>query len=139
VAARRLPLYSALAFDGRISFKPASPHDAAVVAAFGNHQRTDKGFGAALGPDAASYAATGFGRIGYALVQGRSDWVFGPGDVAIQRELAAGFAQAAREIGGLDDDRLAAWLSDRKRMIAAGRSHLSIGHVDFFAMPTAIR
>ena len=48
-AARRLPLYATLSYDGRIEFKPDDPGDAAIVAAVNAHQRGDKGFGPALG------------------------------------------------------------------------------------------
>ena len=52
-AARRLPVYAALSYDGRARFDPADPLDIEIVAAVNRHQRTDKGFGPALGPSAA--------------------------------------------------------------------------------------
>ena len=52
-AARSIPLYAALSYDGRIELTPPDPLDAAIVAAVNAHQRTDKGFGPALGPAAA--------------------------------------------------------------------------------------
>jgi len=45
VAVRRLPFYWALTSDGRITFEPSNPLDAAIIAAVGNHHRRDKGFG----------------------------------------------------------------------------------------------
>src|SRR5664279_6019575 len=50
IAARKIPIYAALSYDGRIEFGPADPLDAAIAAAVNAHQRTDKGFGPALGP-----------------------------------------------------------------------------------------
>ena len=35
--------------DGRLAFEPAAPEDEEVRARFVAHQRTDKGFGPALG------------------------------------------------------------------------------------------
>ena len=49
IAARAIPLYAALSYDGRIAFTPSDPLDADIVAAVNAHQRTDKGFGPALG------------------------------------------------------------------------------------------
>ena len=50
-AARRLPVYAALSYDGRIEMTPADAADEKIIAAVNAHQRTDKGFGPALGPD----------------------------------------------------------------------------------------
>ena len=52
-AVRRLPVYAALSYDGVIEMTPADAADRSIVAAVNAHQRTDKGFGPALGPDAA--------------------------------------------------------------------------------------
>jgi hypothetical protein len=77
-AARALPVYAALSYDGRATLAPSDPFDAEMVAAVNRHQRRDKGFGPALGPQAAALAVAQFEAVGYGVVQGRSDWVFGP-------------------------------------------------------------
>ena len=69
-AARRLPVYAALTYDGRASLEPADRLDEAVIGAVNRHQRRDKGFGPALGPAAASAVIARFGAVGYAVVQG---------------------------------------------------------------------
>lgn len=138
-AARRLPIYAALSYDGRVSFDPAQSFDKEMVAAVNRHQRTDKGFGPALGPDAARHAAEVFKRIGYSFVEGASDWRFEPADQAIQREVLTGFANAVSELGEPPDRRIADWLAWRLERVAAGASRMTVGHVDFFAMPMPIR
>ncbi len=50
------PFYAALSYDGRASCDPPHRDDRAIIDAVNRHQRTDKGFGPALGPDAAAYA-----------------------------------------------------------------------------------
>ncbi len=55
-AARRLPIYAALSYDGRAEPAPSDPLDNRIVDAVNHHQRTDKGFGPALGPSAAQAA-----------------------------------------------------------------------------------
>ena len=44
--------------------------DASIIAAINKHQATDKGFGLALGPEAAGYAIAVFERLGYAVTHG---------------------------------------------------------------------
>jgi SAM-dependent methyltransferase len=139
VAARRLPLYAALSYDGRIGFEPADPLDAEVIAAVNRHHETDKGFGPALGPSAAEAAIARFEAARYAVVHGRSDWRLGPRDHDIQRDMLAGWAGAAREMGAISLPDAAAWLTRRRDLVAAGRSVITVGHVDFFARPIGTR
>jgi SAM-dependent methyltransferase len=128
------PFYAALSYDGAVALLPESRHDGEVIAAVNRHQRTDKGFGPALGPDAAQTAPARLRAAGFAVVEGRSDWQFGAGDDAIQMEMLAGWAGAARDIG-VDAAIIGQWLGERRGHVAAGRSHMRVGHVDFFATP----
>ena len=138
-AARNLPIYATLTFDGRAELEPGDPLDDAVTAGVNRHQRTDKGFGPALGPAAAAAAVKGFGQARYTVVQGRSDWSFAPPDRAIQLAIRAGWATAAREIGAVSLADGASWLARRRAFIASGHSRIRVGHVDFFATPTGRR
>jgi hypothetical protein len=133
-ATRRLPVYAALSYDGRAEMSPADAGDLAVIAAVNEHQRTDKGFGPALGPAAAQAAIDEFQRVGYSVEHGEADWVFGPSDKEIQVETITGWASAAREIGESALD-VAGWLSRRHELIEAGRSTVRVGHLDLFAKP----
>jgi hypothetical protein len=110
-----------------------------VVAAVNAHQRTDKGFGPALGPAAAQAAVECFKRVGYAVVDGDADWQFGPQDRDIQIELLSGWAAAAREIAGVELAEVIRWLTRRRDLVQAGRSSIRVGHRDLFASPTGIR
>jgi SAM-dependent methyltransferase len=138
-AARGLPVYAALTYQGRVELKPAEALDDAVIAAVNRHQHTDKGFGPALGPDAAGQAVRAFERVGYTILQGWSDWIFGPADQAIQRDVLAGWAGAAQELGDLAPEETDRWLARRREHVAAGRATMRIGHIDVFATPTGIR
>jgi SAM-dependent methyltransferase len=138
-AARRLPVYAALSYDGRAELSPSEPLDARIVAAVNRHQRTDKGFGPALGPDAARAAIAAFERVGYAVVHGEADWEFGPQDREIQHETLSGWSAAAREIGEPALPDIVDWLERRRTHVAAGRSSIRVGHVDFLARPTGTR
>ncbi len=138
-AARRLPFYAALSYDGRAELDPAEPFDREIVAAVNRHQRGNKGFGPALGPDAFKYASDTLARVGCSVVQGRSDWEFGESDSAIQAEIFSGWAEAVRELGELPAEPVTAWLKRRREVLAAGRSRLRVGHVDIFSAPIATR
>jgi hypothetical protein len=109
-----------------------------VIAAFNRHQRTDKGFGVALGPDAARIAPERLRAAGFTVVEGRSDWQFGPGDRGIQKLLIAGWGAAATEVG-VKPLVLMAWLIERTDHIDKGRSQMRVGHIDFFATPSGRR
>jgi hypothetical protein len=128
------PFYAALSYDGAVTLVPETRHDAVMIAAVNRHQRTDKGFGPALGPDAARSAPARFRGAGFAVLEGRSDWRFGPRDYEIQMAMLDGWADAAREIG-VSPSTLEEWLSERRDHVTAGRSQMQVGHIDFFATP----
>lgn len=137
IAARRLPIYAALIFDGRVTMQPSEAFDLELVAAFKAHQRSDKGFGPALGPAAGERTAEGFARLGYTLIEGRSDWVLEPKDARMQEAIFS--AWAALSTVRLPSDAIAKWLAARRGHLSAGRSRLEIGHVDMFARPSGTR
>ena len=139
IAARSIPIYAALSYDGRIEINPVDSFDDAIVAAVNAHQRSDKGFGSALGPGAASFAIARFEKLGYSVVHGKSDWVIGPDDRDMQIEILAGWASAASELGDLSPADTAEWLTRRRDTVNAGRSSIRVGHVDIFAKPIGTR
>jgi hypothetical protein len=136
-AARALPVYAALSYDGRAVLDPAHAFDAEMVAAVNRHQRRDKGFGPALGPQAAAFAVAQFEEVGYTVMHDRSDWMLGPQDGVIQDAILTGWAGAARELGDVPLEQIAAWFTHRREQRAQAR--LQIGHIDFFAAPKGSR
>jgi hypothetical protein len=134
-AARALPVYAALTYDGRSGFSSVDPLDAQIIAAVNAHQLRNKGFGPALGPRAAGAAERIFRALGYTFVQGPSDWVATTTDVQFQLELLAGWRQAAEETGELSRETLDGWYTRRREAVEAGMLALDVGHVDFFAQP----
>jgi hypothetical protein len=134
-AARRLPVYIALTYDGRTTFGDADPLDAQVIAAVNMHQLGNKGFGPALGPRAAEFAMRMFRTFGYEVTYGQSDWVADGANVAFQLELLTGWRQAAEETDEIARDSLTDWYARRSEAAKAGRLALTVGHVDFFAQP----
>lgn len=139
LAARSVPFYAALSYDGRTGFTPSDLLDTSVVAGMNAHQTTDKGFGPALGPAAAAFMIARFKALGYSVAHGASDWVMGPEDRHIQTEILTGWASASDEMGALPPADATAWLTRRRAAIDAGCSSLRVGHIDFFAIPSATR
>ncbi|HEX6995971.1 MAG TPA: class I SAM-dependent methyltransferase [Gammaproteobacteria bacterium] len=120
----------ALTYDGRIRFEPPEPGDEHVRALVNRHQHGDKGFGPALGPDAATKVVEAFAAHGYALRIESTDWRLGPDTLEMQRELLAGWHAAAAEIAPDERPTLDAWLARRLEHVEHGRSRLVVGHID---------
>ena len=130
LAARALPLYTVLIYDGTMRWEPPHRADDAILAAFNTHQHTDKGFGPAAGPDAAAYLAAGLAEAGYKVMTAASPWLLGEGDGALVAATAAGIAKAACETGLVDGGLTADWLAG-----ARGAAFCEIGHTDILALP----
>ncbi|MDX2264652.1 MAG: SAM-dependent methyltransferase [Hyphomicrobiales bacterium] len=122
-------VYAALTYDGREEWSPPHPDDARALAAFHAHQRTDKGFGPAAGPDGATLLAAALERAGRTVETAYSPWRLGADDAALIAALANGAAGVALELGGLSADEAAAWAADRR-----GAAACVIGHTDLLAL-----
>jgi hypothetical protein len=125
----RLPLYTVLTYDGRESWEPAHAEDQRMLAAFHHHQRSDKGFGPAAGPDATEALAQAFRKAGTAVTVGESPWQLGAAQSDLVRELAAGIAAAVTETGHVSPEAVANWLE------AKHGASVTIGHQDLWARP----
>ncbi len=123
----------ALSYDGRIRCSPDDPEDETIRELVNRHQRTDKGFGPALGPDAAGYAQQCLANLGYRVQREPSDWVLPPASPDLQRQLIEGWAHAAAEIAPARAVSIDGWRSRRLAQVDANRSHLVVGHQDLAA------
>ncbi len=130
LAAKRLPLYTVLIYDGVTEWSPHHPADDAVRDAFNAHQRRDKGFGRSAGPEAGPHLAARLTEAGYDVTTAPSPWVLGPQDQALTLANLEGVARAAGETGLIVDAELADWLAFRR--LGAG---CTIGHMDLLALP----
>jgi SAM-dependent methyltransferase len=128
VAARKAAFYTVLTYDGDQRWTPEHDADATLAEAFHAHQRRDKGFGPAAGPDAPDAISEAFSRAGYAVQEGDSAWRLGPSDATLVAELAAGFADAVRETGQVDSAMIDTWR-------AITRAGAVVGHADTLALP----
>jgi SAM-dependent methyltransferase len=127
----------ALNYDGRILCSPEDPDDAVVVALVNEHQKGDKGFGPAAGPDAPEIAARCFGAAGYRVLRAPSDWILAPDSRQLQQRLIEGWAQAAAEIAPARARSIDGWRDRRLSHVAAGWSTITVGHEDLGGWPSA--
>ena len=127
---RALPLYAVLTYNGGERLKPPHPADHAMLAAFHAHQRTDKGFGIAAGPDAGICLARCFAEVGWQVDAGQSDWRLGPENAGLMEIPANGTAAAVAETGLVPQADIADWRAAHQ----SAQSWL-IGHQDLFARP----
>jgi hypothetical protein len=134
-AVRRLPLYAALTYDGRIALDPVDPFDATIIAAVNRHQLRDKGFGPALGPSAVDALRACCKAASYAVREAQSDWVIDADECDVQEAMLTGWARAAQEMDELRANDIAAWVGRRLDLVAEGRASMRVGHGDVFAYP----
>ena len=128
--ARRIPLYTVLTYDGREVWSPPHKADAQMLAAFHAHQASDKGFGRAAGPRAASEMTRLYEKAGWQVTLAESPWILEEGDASLIAALAEGSAAAVAETGRVDAALVQDWRETQRRA-----RRCEIGHVDLFARP----
>ena len=134
-----LPALFTLSYDGRISLSPADPDDEWLITAINTHQRGDKGFGPALGPQASEEAVRLFSAAGYEVTRARSDWQLDardPADAALLQPLIEGWAGAAAEQYPDATERAASWCRRRLHALSLGQCQVTVGHEDVLALPS---
>lgn len=128
-------LYVVLTIDGRLQWRPDDPADAACHALVERHQRTDKGFGPALGPEATAALQRLLTPEPGELRLARSDWRLDADASTLQAELLRGYRAAAAAMAPEQAGEIDAWAERRARWIADGRSTLLVGHQDLLFLP----
>lgn len=134
LSTKRIGLYAALNYDGRISWSDPHELDGEIVGAFNRHQRGDKGFGAALGPQAAAHLEGAFSCLGYQTKTADSTWHLDQSHAALQEAFLQGMASPVAEVSDLSRGQISAWLDFRLAKLHAG-GRLDVGHIDLLALP----
>lgn len=124
-AAARAAVLLSLNVDGRLEWSKPTEGDADVAALFTMHQRRDKGFGPALGPEAPARTAQCLAAAGYRVRQARSDWL---ASGHLQESLIDGMARAATEQSPSARESLEGWR--QRRLALCERTTLRIGHLE---------
>jgi hypothetical protein len=134
LSAQRTGLYAALNYDGRISWSDAHVLDEEIVAAFNRHQRIDKGFGSALGPQASGHLIGALTCLGYQTQTAESAWTLTGADRALQEAFVCGMVEPVLEVSQLTRADIDEWLSFRLAKLDEGGT-LDVGHIDLLARP----
>lgn len=127
-------VYITLSYDGRMVWEPRLEYDGAVQEAINRHQRIDKGFGPALGPDAPATFAILLRQYGYWIMLRPSPWHLDSKHTALQRTLLTGWIATIKPLfprHALAD--LQDWSNRRHQLIDRGLSYLQVGHWDLLA------
>lgn len=133
ITRQKAALYVALNYDGITEWTPAHSLDDAVLNAFNQDQRRDKGFGKALGPDATQYLQQVFEAEGYKISIAASPWLLDAKDDELVSELIQGIANAVANNYGLDGKELIQWKEFRLAHVQQGTC--KVGHLDLLAIP----
>ena len=126
-------LYAALNYDGTTTWSEPHPMDEAIVAAFNRHQRGDKGFGPALGPQSGAAIARLARQAGFTVETAETPWNLGPDQAGLQERFLEGLAHAAKDTGRVSDEEARDWLASRTKRIATSRC--IVGHLDCLVLP----
>jgi SAM-dependent methyltransferase len=128
--ALRTTLYTVLTYDGSEQWLPPHSADSAMLKAFHAHQKTDKGFGVAAGPDATSVMQRELTARGFQVTLASSPWKIDQTEAAFIHALATGSAAAVRETGLLNELEVNQWLTARM-----SAQHCMVEHWDILATP----
>jgi hypothetical protein len=135
VAAVGRPLLVTLSVTGEVVLDPPHPLDAAVAAAFDEHQRRPAAEGPRLGPDAAAAAVAGLAARGLDVTTAATPWRLGPDRADLSRAWFEGWVDAAYEqqpgLAALTRD----WARDRRARLADGALGVTVHHLDVLALP----
>ncbi|MEQ8313338.1 MAG: class I SAM-dependent methyltransferase [Gammaproteobacteria bacterium] len=126
-------LYSALNYDGTLSWSPEHPLDQAVVEVINLDQKKNKGFGPALGPDAVSYTEKVFTEHQFEVRTASSPWILGSAYSELAAELVRGIGRTVSEYSQVDSQQLNEWVNFRLAHVVDGECR--VGHLDLLAVP----
>jgi hypothetical protein len=126
-------IYAALNYDGTTRWSPSHPLDDAVLEAFNQDQRREKGLGPALGPDAGARLQQAFTRAGFRVRSASSPWELGVDDHELVSALIDGIAGAVAHHSGIDAASLEDWIRFRQEHARSGSC--MVGHTDVLALP----
>jgi len=124
-----------LNYDGEVHWTPSLIDDQLVLQQLNEHQLRDKGFGAAMGPNAGAYFAQQLQILGASVFTDKSDWITTPAQNQLQRAIVDGWAPAAIEQNPSLSTSVEQWQMQRIQQIDNGESTLQVGHLDVLSLP----
>lgn len=135
LAERRIGLYAALNYDGKVGWARPHPLDARVLGDFNRHQRTDKGLGAALGPDAVPHLSAALLARGYRVETAETPWRIDAAAADLHLAFLRGMVDPVLEVGSLPPEVIGEWMAFRLAYVRGERGGCEVGHLDLLALP----
>ena len=127
-AEARTPALFTLSVAGEVTLDPARPEDAAIEAAFNDHQRRVEGGRRLLGPDAPEAARAAFEKAGATVITRSSPWRLGAAVPDLTAQWLRGWVGAAVE--QRPELHLDGYLQGRLETLPEA----TVGHVDLLAI-----
>ena len=126
-------LYFSLCFNGKVRWTPTNTFDRYILTFFNNHQRSDKGFGKALGYKSIEFIKQKAGKLNLNITVKDSPWIiknkFDKDKVFMKRYLLD-IKKSLFHMEGIDKDILRKWYQDKKSQIDNKKIQLYVGHND---------
>jgi hypothetical protein len=129
------PMLLTLSVVGHVEVTPADPLDRRVAAAFDAHQRRTTVRGRLLGPDAVTFAAKEFGRLGADVLIRPSPWRLGALQGDLTAEWFTGWVGAACEQQLELAAETGVYTRRRLAQATAGQLAVTVGHADLLVLP----
>ena len=126
-------LYFSLCFNGQVRWTPTNTFDKYILTFFNNHQRSDKGFGKALGSKSIEFIKQKADKLNLYITVKDSPWIiknkFDKDKVFMKRYLLD-IKKSLFHMEGIDKDILRKWYQDKKSEIDNKKIQLYVGHND---------
>ena len=126
-------IYFSLCFNGIVKWTPTNIFDKYILTFFNNHQRTDKGFGTALGFKSIDFVKKYAIKKNINATIKNSPWIISnksTKDKIFMNRYLLDIKKSLFHMEGIDRDILRKWYNDKKNDIDKKSIKLYVGHED---------
>ena len=126
-------LYFSLCFNGQVRWAPTNTFDKYILTFFNNHQRSDKGFGKALGSKSIEFLKQKADKLNLSVTIKDSPWIIkniSNKDKVFMKRYLLDIKKSLFHMEGIDKDILRKWYQDKKFEIDNIKIQLYVGHND---------
>tara|TARA_B100001063_G_scaffold174214_1_gene163304 strand:+ start:1605 stop:2477 length:873 start_codon:yes stop_codon:yes gene_type:complete len=126
-------LYFSLCFNGIVKWTPSNPFDKYVLTFFNNHQRSDKGFGSALGHKSIEFLKKKARDLNLNITVTDSPWIIknkSEKDTVFIKRYILDIRKSLFHMEGIDKNILRKWYEDKKNDLENKKIKLYVGHND---------